>query len=276
MKIFLTGSSGYLGSNIYKNISAEYFLYRRGSNILDDLLKFKPDFIIHSAGEIYDKEKMFDSNVVLTNDILQYVKNNNIIKMIYLGTSSEYGKCITPMAETDTTDPFSIYAATKSCGTLLCQAYAREFDKDICILRPFSVYGSNEPMHRLIPTIVSNIHANKSTTLIHGFHDFIYIKDFIKLIYILLNSDKIKTKADIINCGSGRQTSNREIFDLICGLISIPNNVIEIDKKKECDSEMWICDIEKNIKKYNFNCDYILTDGLGEYIDERNKTKVDR
>ena len=196
MKIFLTGASGYLGSNIVKYIDGIYFTYKRGNDILKDLNSFKPDYIIHSAAEIYKKELMFDSNVILTYNILEYVKQNPHIKMIYIGSSSEYGKVLTKMSETTPINSYSIYAATKSCGALLCQAYAREFDLDICIVRPFSVYGTNEPRHRLIPTLFNNIIENKGVSIIKGQHDFIYIEDFIRLInifFLFQNNSNVST-----------------------------------------------------------------------------------
>jgi nucleoside-diphosphate-sugar epimerase len=269
MKIFLTGSTGYLGSNIYKNISAEYFLYKRGNNIINNLIDFKPNYIIHNAGEIYKKEEMFNSNVVLTNEILQYVKKYDNIKMIYIGSSSEYGKVNSFMSENDKINPYSLYAATKSCGTLLCQAYAREFNRDICVVRPFSVYGTNEPSHRLIPTIYRNICANTKTTLINGSHDFIYIKDFIELIKILLESSSSKTTADIINCGTGISYSNIDVFSIMCKILNKNSPVEILDKSKQCDSEMWRCNIKYALDKYCFKYKYELNAGLQEYIDEQ-------
>ena len=55
MKIFLTGSTGYLGSNILKYIDGIYFNYKRGNDILKDLnqdiIFFDPPW----GGEDYDE-----------------------------------------------------------------------------------------------------------------------------------------------------------------------------------------------------------------------------
>lgn len=271
MKIFLTGSSGYIGSNIIKFIPGEYFLYKRNSDIINDLTAFKPDCIIHSAGEIYKNEEMFDSNIVLTNNILQYVKQNPSVKLLYIGSSSEYGKVNKTMSETDLADPYSIYAATKTCGTLLCQAYAREYDLDICIVRPFSIYGLNEPAHRLIPTLYTNIKNNKKVTLIKGEHDFVYILDFVKLLEIVINSNK--NNGDIINCGSGISFSNLDVFYIICELMNFIPEFEVLDKVKKQDSEFWQCDTTKLKQKYNFKCSYTFNDGIKEYINYKNKEK---
>jgi nucleoside-diphosphate-sugar epimerase len=269
MKIFLTGSTGYLGSNIKKDIPAEYFCYTRGDDIINDLWNFKPDCIIHSAAEIYDVTKMFNSNVLLTQQILSYMTSHDI-KMIYIGSSSEYGKVDTPMSERTLPDPYSIYAATKTCGTLLCQAYAREYNRDICIVRPFSVYGSNEPQRRLIPTLYRNILEGKKTVMIRGSHDFVYIKDFIRLIQIILNSTS--TKDNIINCGTGKSYLNYEVYELMRDIMKKECEVEMHDIIKPQDSEIWKCDIRSAHIKYGFLYQYEFKDGLKEYINERLTT----
>lgn len=272
MKIFLTGSTGYLGSNILNKVDGEVYCYNRGDDIKKSLNDFQPDCIIHCAGEIYKHEDMFKSNVILTYDILEYLKQNRQIKMIYIGSSSEYGKVNFEMSEKDIMNPYNMYASTKSCATLLCQSYAREFDIDICVLRPFSIYGNNEPEHRLIPTIYRNIINNQKTTLIKGMHDFVYIDDFIRLINILLNSTD--TKADIVNCGTGSSFSNLEVFNIMSQLLDTKTEVEVLDQLKPQDSEFWRCDTFHAKHKYNFICDYSFKIGLSEFINYKKQGEI--
>ena len=266
MKIFLTGSTGFLGRAIMHYLPEyEFFSYKRGDNIIEDLKKFKPDIIIHSAGEIYKEDKMFDSNVVMTLDILNYVRDNNVEKMIYFGSSSEYGKRVSTMKETDICNPETLYAATKTCGTVLCQAYAKTYDKDICIIRPFSVYGPFEPEHRLIPTLYRKIINGEEVNLIHGNHDFIFIEDFVDIVQLVIKSDKKKTKADIINAGTGKEYSNLAIAKKFSSILGKELRYNLIDKIKECDSQIWISDTRHLEENYEYKPLYDVDKGLEEY-----------
>ena len=272
MKIFLTGGTGFLGKAITRFLSQhEYFNYRRGDDITQQLHDFCPDAIIHSAGEIYKEELMISSNVLLTHTILEYVKSNKHIKMIYFGSSSEYGKKTVAMSETDVCDAQNLYAATKTAGTLMCQAYARTHDCDVCVVRPFSVYGDYESSHRLIPTLYDKITTGQHINLIQGTHDFIYILDFVELIERLLTSPKIVTQADIVNAGTGVCLDNVQVADTFAKVLNMPVQYTLIDKFKECDSPWWVCDIQHAKERYNFVAKFDLEKGLKNYTMYRNE-----
>ncbi len=267
MKIFLTGGSGFLGKNIYEFFSKyEFFLFKRGQDITKELEKFKPDIIIHSAGEIYKEDLMLESNIVLTYSILEYCKNNKINKLIYFGSSSEYGKTKLPMKESDPCNAYSIYAATKSSSTLLCQAFSRTYNFNCYIIRPFSIYGKYEPKHRLIPTLFKKAFNQEEITLIEGNHDFFYIKDFLKIIDAVIKNNE-KTNGEIINAGYGIQFSNQDILKKIETITGKKINFKTENIFKREDSETWICDITnaKSIYKYKCFPEYDLQKGLTEY-----------
>lgn len=267
MKIFLTGSTGFLGKSIKQQLPYEFFCYKRGSDMIADLDTFNPDVIIHSAAEIYNELEMYESNVLLTRKILDWVRYNNS-KMIYFGSSSEYGHSDKAMSETDICKPTSFYGLTKLVGTEDCLRTARDYNCNITVLRPFSVYGKNEPEKRLIPTLRKNLIHNLPITLIEGTHDFIHIDDFVDIVRLLVECKDIeKTKGQIYNAGYGQSFSNREIYEVMKKLIAPPAvNITFLDKTKLCDSPLWLCNNIKLKKMFDFNFKYTVEKGLQEYI----------
>lgn len=265
MKIYITGSTGFLGKSIVELLPEHnYYKYKRGESVVNTLNNFKPDIIIHCAGEIYDETQMYISNIKLTEDIINWVKLNDV-KMIYFGSSSEYGIVSEPMSEDMTCIPITYYAASKLWGTQKCIQTSIDFNKDICVVRPFSVYGKNEPEKRLIPTIRKKLINQNDISLIKGNHDFIYIKDFVRCIDLIIKSTK--TKGEIFNVGSGISFSNTEIFNMMFNIINPACASVKfVNETKRCDSPTWVCNTTKAYNILQFKCEYTVENGLKEFI----------
>jgi nucleoside-diphosphate-sugar epimerase len=267
MKIFITGTTGFVGQNLvsfYKD--HDVFEHKRYMDIGAKLDYFKPDAIINCAAEIYNAEDMFVPNVLWTQECLEYVKSNPNTKMVQIGSSSEYGILNRPSAETDKINPVDMYQATKGAATLLSQGYARYYNLDIAVARPYSVYGPGEKPHRLFPRLYRAFKNSQPMTLYQGYHDFIYIDDFVRGIDILLNKSD-KPKGDVVNFGSGVQYSNfvvAEIFKKVAGH-DAPIN-IETSMAKSFESSVWCCDTKYAKQQYGFETSISLEEGIKKFL----------
>lgn len=267
MKIFLTGTQGFIGRNLLEFYHGhEIFEHRRYMDIGAKLDYFKPDLIIHCAAEIYKPDEMWKSNMVMVYDILDYVKNKPSTKLIHIGSSSEYGPVPRAAAETDRINPIDMYQATKGAGTLLCQGYARQYKLDITVARAYSVYGKYEKPHRLFPRLWRAFQLDQPMKLFHGYHDFIYIDDFVRGIDTILNAED-KPLGDIVNLGSGIQYSNQEVLDLF-EKITNKKGAVEVvpSMAKEFESEVWLCDTTYAKEQYGFETVYTLEQGIKEFL----------
>jgi nucleoside-diphosphate-sugar epimerase len=171
-----------------------------------------------------------------------------------------------PSAETDRINPVDMYQATKGAATLLCQGYARQYKLDISIARPYSVYGKYEKPHRLFSRLWRSYKNNEPMKLYQGFHDFIYIDDFIRGIDILLNTVN-KPLGDIVNFGSGEQYSNftvSDIFEQVSG-ITAPIEIVQ-SMAKEFESDVWICNTKYAEQQYGFKIQTNLKDGIEKLL----------
>jgi nucleoside-diphosphate-sugar epimerase len=271
MRIFLTGGQGFIARNLIEFYSDhEIFNYQRDTNIQDDLKKFKPDLILHCAAEIYKPELMWNSNIVLTRDILEYVKEFTNTKLIFIGSSSEYGPVSRAASETDRINPVDMYQATKGAGTVLCQGYARQYKLDITIARAYSVYGKYEKPHRLFPRLWKAFQLNQPMKLFAGYHDFIYINDFVRGIDCIIKNNN-KPLGDIVNLGSGVQYSNQAVLELFENITNKKAPVEMIHSMaKEFESEVWLCNTNYAKEQYNFEITYSLEEGIRDFIKTAN------
>jgi len=261
-KSFITGHQGFLGKSFIERVKPNAYLYNR-NGLLSTLKSYNPEYIFHFAAEIYNEEDMFESNILLTYNLLEEARKlPNLKAFIYVGSSSEYGLKLKPMKETNYLDPSNMYEATKGAGTLLCQAYARNYNLPIVIARPFSLYGKYEPKHRFIPTIINCVRNKRTLNISPGVHDFIHINDFIDgLIMLTLKPQK----GEIYNFGTGVQTSNKELVELVESVMRKQTNKNFIEKLHTYDSDSWVADISK-AKKLGWKPKYNLEKGLVEVI----------
>lgn len=268
MKYLITGGTGFIGKSLVERLSDKtIFLIGRNwqtnLELSNQIKKFNPDYIIHCAAEIKDSSKTFESNVLMTNWLLNVTKDIDYKAFISLGSSSEYGDTSYPMSEKELLKPRTMYEATKGASTLLCQGFAREYNKPIAVVRPFSVYGAYEPDNRLIPTLFRNLKNNTISKISPGVHDFIHIDDFIDGILSVLYSEKEIMLGDIVHFGSGIQYSNVEVFNIIKNIFKSNLDFEKIDNIfNKYDTLNWVADITYAKSKYKFDPKYNLETGL--------------
>jgi nucleoside-diphosphate-sugar epimerase len=268
MKILLTGSTGYIGSNVlsfYKK-SHDIFLWKRGYTF-KEAVSFNPDLIIHSAGEIYNKEKMIESNILLTYKLVEAAEACKS-KFIYIGSSSEYGIKPYDITENEPLRPTTLYGATKASGSLI--VYSSSIPT--IIARPFSVYGKNEPLRRFIPKVYNAIKYQKEINIYSGVHDFIHIDDFVKGIDLCKDILERKNK-EIVNFGTGIQYSNLEIFNIMTRLMGKTTYFRILDKKlNDYDTLHWKCNPIYTRLEYGYKAKTTIEEGLEKYIRYRETT----
>jgi len=266
MKVYITGATGFVGLNLvdfYRVRGKVVIAHERDQDITKQLRKYKPDVIINCAAEIYDAEKMFEPNIMLTYKILEYVKESQC-RMVQIGSSSEYGPTEFASSEETLLKPVDFYQGTKGAATLMCQGWARAHNLKIYIARPYSVFGPGERPHRLFPNLYRAFVYDEPMSLFEGYHDFIYVHDFVRGIDMLTLSNI--DPGEIYNFGSGIQTSNKEVlqlFEKVTGKTAPVTEVFEL--KKAFESRLWKCDTSK-AKKFGFECNYSLEEGIRYFL----------
>ena len=253
-KILITGSSGYIGSALFKNLEEKgikvvgYDIIE-GEDIMDKkkltrkMKEVNPDIVIHLAAlssvtacnEDINKAIMY--NGVGTRNVLDAMKKCGCNKIIYAGTSSVYGNCdkiYLPYTEESKIGASSAYGLTKLIGELVIFNHFnnKENPGSYLIYRMFNVVGSsgydeidrtsNPGYDRLFSALESGkiiIYGNDYQTYDGTcLRDYVALKDictaFIKGIEILKYRKDLK---EIINICSGSPCS----VDLIVNIWNV-------------------------------------------------------
>ena len=106
---------------------------------------------------------------------------NKIEKVIHTSTSEVYGDTLKmPISENNLTFAKSPYAATKIGADQIAQSYYSTYNLPVSIIRPFNTYGPRQSNRAIIPTIITQLLANKKTIKLGSLYptrDFSYISE---------------------------------------------------------------------------------------------------
>lgn len=267
MRVFITGASGFIGSNLekfYTHQGHEVFSYSRAMNVNNTLAQFQPNLIINCAAEIYDTESMWQANVELVKQCLDYQRTNTCT-VIQLGSSSEYGTYNRGTTETDPSTATDMYGTTKSIATKLCQSYATQYGNDVVIIRPYSPFGPGEKPHRLFPRLWRSFKLNEPMRLVNGVHDFCYIDDFVRAVDIISTSNN-RSPGEIVNVSSGVQTTNHEVYHIFKNLTG-QSGAVELSEEWATPA-VWCADISKVVNKFNWAPQHNISQGIEKFLTE--------
>ena len=165
--VFITGSSGFIGSNLAKRILStesdtevigldnmnDYYDIRIKEARLAELQKFEnytfikgnlaDKALINSIFEQYHPDAYIESNVIGFYNILEACRHYPVKHLVYASSSSVYGsnKKVPYSTDDKVDNPVSLYAATKKSNELMAHAYSKLYNIPSTGLRFFTVYG---------------------------------------------------------------------------------------------------------------------------------------
>lgn len=266
MTILVTGPRGFVATHLIKRLKTEgHDVFYQGR---DSWPPVRTDVIINCAAELTNELDMFESNVGLARRLLDLVHEQGIRKVIQIGSSSEYGLTNEPRVESLACTPSNIYEATKLAATALCQGYAARYDLDICVARPFSLYGSGDKPRKLIPTLYRSFISHQPINLFAGAHDWTYIDDFIDGLVLLLNASRAQTKGQIFNFGTGVSSTNDQVVEALESALGGKLSVMrQTDGRYHAhDVDNWVADATKVRTILGWQPKYDLTQGMKAYV----------
>ncbi|MGA2958908.1 MAG: NAD-dependent epimerase/dehydratase family protein [Thermodesulfobacteriota bacterium] len=239
MHFFVTGSAGFIGSNLvdrllqkgyqvwgYENFSTgnpEFIAgAKKHSNfkqVEGDLLDLDrltqamkgADFVFHlsaNADVRFGTEhprKDVEQNVIATFNVLEAMRANGIRRIAFSSTGSIYGE--PDLFPTPEDAPFpiqtSLYGASKLAGEGLIEAYCEGFGSQGYIFRFVSILGERYSHGHVYDFYKSLRHNPHELTVLGDGHQkksYLYVKDCIDA--MLLAIEKAKDKVNLFNLGT--------------------------------------------------------------------------
>lgn len=278
MKVLLTGADGFIGSHLAERLVRDghnvraIVLYNsfdsRGwlDSVPEEItsqIEFLPgdirdpalmhsavsgrDAVLHLAALIaipysYVAPDLYvQTNIQGTLNLLNAARAAEVGRFIHTSTSEVYGTAQSvPMSEQHPLQGQSPYSASKIGADQMVNAFYTSFGLPALTLRPFNTFGPRQSARAVIPTIISQLAAGKSTVSLGALsptRDFTYVPDTVSGFAAALTSNA--GVGQVVNLGAGFEVSIAETFRIIADVMGVEAKAVsESERLRPADSEV--------------------------------------
>ncbi|HMK03342.1 MAG TPA: GDP-L-fucose synthase [Ferruginibacter sp.] len=276
-KIYIAGHKGMVGSAIARALDAKGFtnIVSRTSKELDlrdqkGVAAFfkeeKPQYVFLAAAKVggivanntYRADFLYD-NLAIVSNIVHAAYENNVSKLLFLGSSCIYPKMAPQPIREDSllTGPLEStnepYAIAKIAGIKLCETYREQYGANYISVMPTNLYGLNDNYHpensHVLPALIRRFHEAKVSgtkeVVIWGSgspkREFLFADDLAEACLFLMDTYNEK---EIINIGCGEDLSIRELAGLVKEVTGYPGDLV-FDTTKPDGTPRKLLDVTK-------------------------------
>lgn len=286
MNILVVGGAGFIGSHfveMYDNLDEivvlDNFNLGKRSNLNSDVQTINADAsVLTNLINVIKKNKIeivynfatlslpaslqfplwnILNNIQVVSNMCELARLNLIKEFINISTSEVYGSGQDDVIdENHVTNPLTPYAASKLGADKIVDSYINTFDIKACTIRPFNNIGprqSDDEYPAIIPNVLKRIKQNKPI-IIQGTgnqsRDFIYVKETIKSISILMKSKNYI--GEIFNLGTGKETTVNQLVKSILSIVGKMDYPIIYTEKRVADVSRHCADVSKFVRHTNY------------------------
>ena len=309
MRVLVTGASGYIGGQTalqLKDQGHEVFgldwarlpehLY--ALKLFDGFLQFdiadveshhwiktiQPDAIVHCAGtslvgpSIKNPEEYYKNNFVKTKHLLDFLRSNCWAgRFIFSSSAATYGNpIITPISESDPTDPISPYGQSKLMIDWMLQSYHRAYGLDYVSFRYFNACGADSQARHgqapgathIIARVLESTRDAKTFTLNgtdYDTKDGTCVRDYIHVADLAnahITAMDRSVPSGIYNLGTSEGISNAEIVST-ARIVTGQEINIDTGPKREGDPAVLTADATKFMSLCSWKPSHDLYDIIG-------------
>jgi nucleoside-diphosphate-sugar epimerase len=290
--VFLTGGTGYLGSHLRRELEADdasvTLLVRPDTDIdsrpnesvvrgdvTHQIEIADAETVIHLAaqtsvdGAIEEPTTAWKVNATGTVHALEAARAASVDRFLFVSTASVYGPPESlPIDESHPLNAVEPYGASKLAADRMVRAYHQTSGLDTVTVRPFNTFGPAQPIHNVVPTIITQALDGGPVDLgnLTPSRDFLYVEDALDGLLTVLERG---SAGEVYNVGSGEATT---IYDLARIAIDLVDPQLDIEsasnrqRNEQVEIEKHVADMSK-IAKLGWSPDHKLKEGMRKTVE---------
>ena len=307
MRFLITGAAGFLGSALSNRLALQNHTVRA----VDDLSTGDPQILspeVHfTRGDVNDRPKLWtllqevdcvyhlaarvlvpesvlypreynSVNVGGTVTLMEAMRDVGVRRVVFISSGAVYGKqAHQPLHEDSIPNPQSPYAVSKLAAEYYVRTIGALWGIETVCLRVFNAYGPGQhmpPVHApVIPSLLRSA-CSDGTIIVHSdgnqTRDYVYIEDVVNAMVSASTAPEVNQQ--IINVGSGRETSVRELVRLAVDLTGGSPEVV-YNQRTDPGPNRMCADLSLAIQKLDYQPVTSLEDGLRLTLEQDPRLK---
>jgi GDP-L-fucose synthase len=291
--VFVAGHRGMVGAALVRLLRARGFtnllLRTRAELDLCDphavrafYEKHRPAYVLIAAAKVggiwansTQPVQFLSDNLQIELNLINGAHAVGVKKLLFLGSSCIYPKLAEqPIREeallTGPLEPTNeAYALAKICGIKLCQAYARQYGANFISAMPTNLYGPEDNFDletsHVVPAMLHKFHLAKTkgekSVMLWGTgsarREFLHVDDVAEALLFLMER---YDSPELINVGSGRELSIRELAEMVAKAVGFSGK-LAWDTSKPDGTPRKLLDTSK-LTQLGWNPQITLEEGL--------------
>lgn len=212
-----------------------------------------------------------DVNCMGTQVLLEVIKKHNVNNLVFASSSSVYGNCKEVPFREDFIVDFAIspYAATKKSNEVMAHVYHKLFDKNIIMLRFFTVFGPRQRPDLAINKFTKLMLEGKEIPMFGDgstSRDYTYVDDIVD--GIIKSMNYVETHEDvyeILNLGNSSPVSLIDMINVIGESLEIKPVINQLPMQPG-DVERTFADITKAKEMIEYNPKTSFREGIDNFV----------
>ena len=238
-----------------------------------------PDAIIHLAAKAGVRPSIEDpvgyqrANVIATQNLLEFAKENDIKQFVFASSSSVYGvNPNVPWSEKhDVSGPISPYASTKVSCELLGHVYSHLYGIRVLGLRFFTVYGPRQRPDLAINKFVRLIEAGEPIPVFGDGstrRDYTYIADIVE--GILGSLHYTGSNYEVINLGNDQTVTLSQMIETIETVVGKSAIINRLPQQPGDVPQTW-ADVSKAGRLFGYKPTTTFKEGVEKFVEWRSE-----